>query len=71
MTAEVTYQAMTATTVNTVTGNTAQSAAPIAKSATPLSVWAVLTSAPLVMSRSAATAPQNAKIANKRSVRIV
>jgi hypothetical protein len=71
MTAAAQCLTMTVTTVNIATGNTARSAAPIAKSATPQSVWAVLTSAPLVMSRSAATAPQNAKIANKRSVRIV
>ena len=71
MTAEVTYQAMTAITANTATGNTAQSAALVAKSVIPQSVWGVLMSVPVVMCRSVVTVQPNVKSVKKHSVRIV
>ena len=70
MTAAAQCLTMTATTANTVTGITAQSAAAIAKNVIPQSAWGVLMSVPHAMSRSAATVLPNAGIANKRSVRI-
>ena len=71
MTAEVTYQAMTAITANTATGNTAQSAALVAKSVIPQSAQGVLMSVPAVMCRSAVIVQLNAKSVKKHSVRIV
>ena len=70
MTVEVTYQAMTATTVNIATGITARSAAAIARCAIRQCVWGVLMSVPHAMSLSVITVLPNARIAKRRSVRI-
>ena len=71
MTAAAQYLTMTATTVTIATGITAAVAAVVARCVIQQCVWGVLTSVPHAMSQSAATAPQNAKIAKKSSARIV
>ena len=71
MTAVIQFQVMIVITANVVIATFVVNAQLTARCVTPPCVWAVLTNAPAVMSRSARTVLLNARIVKKFIVRIV